>query len=231
MARRTKGGFGSIVVLLAGIGLIGHFVGGKEPSRTERPEIASKVSPADDVGALNSQHDSAPSAQPLKAPERKANLTRWVSGNRVAFRAGPGTEFRTIDRYGRGRRLTLLSAFGSWTKVRDELTSQEGWIASDYLTDKAPAKPSPERRAKRTADEPTAVTVPRISNSAIVQKIIAESITEYLSNTGNCPCPYNRDRRGRRCGGRSAHTRPGGESPICYASDVTPEMIEAFRSR
>lgn len=34
--------------------------------------------------------------------------------------------------------------------------------------------------------------------------------------TGRCDCPYDRMRNGRRCGGNSAYSRPGGRSPICY---------------
>jgi len=33
---------------------------------------------------------------------------------------------------------------------------------------------------------------------------------------GSCDCPYDYTRRGRRCGGRSAYSRPGGRSPVCY---------------
>ena len=58
------------------------------------------------------------------------------------------------------------------------------------------------------------------------QRIIRESIAAY---SGSCPCPYNTDRAGRRCGQRSAYTRPGGAAPICYPEDVTPQMIRAAR--
>lgn len=44
----------------------------------------------------------------------------------------------------------------------------------------------------------------------VKQKIIQSSISAYR---GNCPCPYNTDRAGRRCGGRSAYSRHGGASP------------------
>ncbi len=64
------------------------------------------------------------------------------------------------------------------------------------------------------------------SNSNIKQKIIKFSLSSYR---GNCPCPYNTDRAGRRCGGRSAYSRPGGASPICYESDVTDKMVENYR--
>jgi hypothetical protein len=56
--------------------------------------------------------------------------------------------------------------------------------------------------------------------------IIAESIRRY---SGSCPCPYNVDRAGHSCGRRSAYSKPGGASPICYPADVTPKMIQDFR--
>jgi len=46
---------------------------------------------------------------------------------------------------------------------------------------------------------------------------IQQSINNY---SGNCPCPYNRASNGSRCGKRSAYSRPGGYSPLCYSSDV-----------
>jgi hypothetical protein len=66
------------------------------------------------------------------------------------------------------------------------------------------------------------------TDGEIKQTIIDESIASYR---GNCPCPYNLDRAGHRCGARSAYSRPGGASPICYAKDVTQEMIDAYRRR
>jgi hypothetical protein len=37
--------------------------------------------------------------------------------------------------------------------------------------------------------------------------------------SGSCDCPYDTDKRGRSCGARSAYSRPGGSSPICYERD------------
>jgi hypothetical protein len=65
------------------------------------------------------------------------------------------------------------------------------------------------------------------SDTEIKQAIIAESIANYR---GSCPCPYNTDRAGRRCGARSAYSRPGGASPICYDRDVSQRMIEDYRT-
>jgi hypothetical protein len=55
-----------------------------------------------------------------------------------------------------------------------------------------------------------------------------DSIAQYA---GSCPCPYNTDRAGRRCGRRSAYSRPGGASPICYSEDVTQEMVNNYRKK
>ncbi|AQQ07517.1 hypothetical protein B0E33_18915 [Roseibium algicola] len=58
--------------------------------------------------------------------------------------------------------------------------------------------------------------------------LIKRSIAYY---SGNCPCPYNRARNGSSCGRRSAYSRPGGASPLCYRSDVTKTMIANYRAR
>jgi hypothetical protein len=67
-----------------------------------------------------------------------------------------------------------------------------------------------------------------LSDAQIRQKIIQESIDSY---PGNCPCPYNTDRAGRRCGGRSAYNRAGGYAPKCFASDVSAAEVAAYRRR
>ena len=69
--------------------------------------------------------------------------------------------------------------------------------------------------------------IAELSDSKIKEAIIEKSIRAY---SGSCPCPFNTMRNGRRCGKRSAYSRPGGKSPICYLSDVTPLMIEKYRS-
>lgn len=65
------------------------------------------------------------------------------------------------------------------------------------------------------------------SKDDIRQQIIDASIESY---PGNCPCPYNSMRNGRQCGGRSAWSKDGGYSPICYKKEVTEEMIEEWRA-
>lgn len=66
------------------------------------------------------------------------------------------------------------------------------------------------------------------SDAQVRQILIEESIAAY---SGNCPCPYSTARNGSRCGKRSAYSRPGGEAPLCYAKDVSDEMVSAYRER
>lgn len=67
-----------------------------------------------------------------------------------------------------------------------------------------------------------------LSDSQIKELIIRDSIGQY---SGNCPCPYNHASNGSRCGGRSAYSRPGGASPICYVNQISDEMVEVYRRR
>lgn len=67
---------------------------------------------------------------------------------------------------------------------------------------------------------------PAISDAQVKENIIKESIAEY---PGPCACPFNRARNGSSCGRRSAWSKAGGYSPICYKDEVTKEMIKAWR--
>jgi hypothetical protein len=58
--------------------------------------------------------------------------------------------------------------------------------------------------------------------------MVQESIANY---PGNCPCPYSTDARGRKCGAKSAWSKPGGGSPICFESEVTEGMVREYAER
>ncbi|EPN9525670.1 hypothetical protein ACT5AM_000293 [Cronobacter malonaticus] len=73
-----------------------------------------------------------------------------------------------------------------------------------------------------------APAIAALSDDQVKEEVIQESIDDY---PGNCPCPYNTMRNGRACGGRSAWSREGGYSPICYKREVTAEMIREWRER
>lgn len=88
----------------------------------------------------------------------------------------------------------------------------------------------PAQTPKPPADKPApAASVPKAKTDAeIKQEIINASIASYR---GSCPCPYNADRAGRRCGARSAYNRPGGAAPLCFESDVTQKMVDDYRKK
>ena len=65
----------------------------------------------------------------------------------------------------------------------------------------------------------------RDESQEAVKAIIEESLESY---SGSCACPYNRDQAGRKCGKRSAYSKPGGAEPICFESDVTDDIIARY---
>ncbi|CAM4088425.1 Uncharacterised protein [Yersinia intermedia] len=73
---------------------------------------------------------------------------------------------------------------------------------------------------------PTFAKVANSSDDHVKQMIINESIESY---PGNCPCPFNSASNGSSCGKRSAWSRAGGYSPICYKKEVTKEMVAEWR--
>jgi hypothetical protein len=194
------------------------------------PEPTAEVHEANASVSLT-QPDSDPAPAPLQGVE---TVTRFVTGRKVALRDGPGKTFSILDRYDTGRELLVTESDGDWSKVTDRLTQRVGWIATALLSDERPAPLEIEKREKKpsattgdpSGSPPVAPSIPQIPDSIVVQRIIAESIAMY---PGSCACPYNTDRGGRRCGKRSAYNRGGGYAPICFAGDVSGEMIASFR--
>jgi hypothetical protein len=64
------------------------------------------------------------------------------------------------------------------------------------------------------------------SEASVKQQMINESIRKYK---GNCPCPYSKMKNGRTCGKSSAYSKPGGKSPLCYATDITSTMVKNYK--
>ncbi|MBB6093842.1 hypothetical protein HNQ60_002723 [Povalibacter uvarum] len=65
------------------------------------------------------------------------------------------------------------------------------------------------------------------SDEEIRRILIEKSIEAY---EGSCACPYNTNRAGNRCGKTSAYLKNGGgRRPLCYPSDVSPEMVDKYR--
>ncbi len=65
-----------------------------------------------------------------------------------------------------------------------------------------------------------------LSDAQVKQLMIQDSIASY---SGHCPCPYNVTSNGSSCGRRSAYSRPAGAAPLCYASDISKQMVDSYR--
>ena len=92
----------------------------------------------------------------------------------------------------------------------------------------------------RTPVEPGSEVVEEPSDAEIRDLLVQDSINRY---TGNCACPYHqkwneklfrfpnsfRDHPTVKCGTNSEYIRPGGPTVLCYGSDVTAEMVNAYR--
>jgi hypothetical protein len=68
-----------------------------------------------------------------------------------------------------------------------------------------------------------------LSDAQVWQAIIEDSIARYQATGHPCACPYNPARNGSRCGARSAYSRPGGASPLCFDRDVSDGMVADWR--
>lgn len=158
----------------------------------------------------------------LVEPEKAEALfdgTRYVTGSRVNFRNGPSLNDKVLGSLVRGARVATGPTRRNWTRIRLP-DGRTGWMSSQYLAISLPKVPeTPTRRVAA----PSARDI-----TAAKREIIRQSIASY---SGSCPCPYNTDRAGRRCGGRSAWSSPGGYSPICYESDVSESRLSSYLAR
>jgi hypothetical protein len=93
-----------------------------------------------------------------------------------------------------------------------------------FLTTGSPHAQTPLHDPNLHTASPEALQ--QLSNERVRQKIIEDSQTRYA---GRCVCQYmTQDSRQRSCKGRHEviKTKP---LPICYPSQVTPEMVSTWR--
>lgn len=184
------------------------------PKAPYRPPPPSQMVEPDKAAVLT------PSTAAVKSPsiprvDPSANTTPMtVTGSGVRLRSGPNTQSNILGKAGRGMTVQVIGTEGRWAKLAHPLGDQV-WIHRDYLA--TPKAYQALQTSARTTAAPS-VPNPNVIRDALIQR----SIAHY---PGNCPCPYNRDRAGRKCGKRSAYSRPGGHSPLCYRSDVTEAMV------
>lgn len=69
-----------------------------------------------------------------------------------------------------------------------------------------------------------------ITDAAVIALIVAASIAAYKATGRPCACPEDLMRNGRRCGKNSAYIKANGYRPLCRVSDISLEMIKAYRA-
>lgn len=185
----------AVVFLIFGIGLIASFF-----HKSEAPSIEPQRLPAANQGVIDNRTTvektavetiapmpSITAVAPQEPPQAVAAMTRFVKGRKVALRSGPGKTFGILDRYDSGRELVVSETDGDWSKVRDGLTRREGWVSTALLSDERPDTPQRDQREQKASKEadtqtgadPVIPTLPQISDSIVIQRIIAESISMY----------------------------------------------------
>ena len=211
----------------------------------EKPAAPTKPAPAElvalpvpqDKATLTATPKTAAPATPTPArfvatetaaaPAIDTSQSRqmFVTGSGVNLREGPSVSAQIKGQVLKGQRVVLLDQQGGWAKILPAPDAASTvWMSAQYLATTAPvAAPAVKAAPKRSVSAPSTRDVTRARAD-----IIAQSTRAYQ---GSCPCPYSRNRAGRRCGKSSAWSRPGGASPICYESDVSPARLASYFAR
>lgn len=155
----------------------------------------------------------------LRAGGNAQSIVQYVTGNRVNLRTAGGVSHKVVGQVNRGTQLATFETLNGWTRVETLVSGNKrsGWMSSRYLANEVPsignAKTSARKQPGARATRATRADVKRAE-----RRIIRQSVAKFA---GRCTCPYNRDRRGNRCGDSSEWSNPRGYSPICYASDIS----------
>lgn len=216
--RNRKTGFGGwliLVLVVWGIYQLGGSIESPPSASTINQPALSATTPRPQ--ATPSENTTAPS---LISPTTAE--VRYVTASSLNLRASPGTDSSIVSGLPTGVSLRVVEGRGEWLRVHAD-GGLSGWVHGGYTSTIAPV---PRLAARPVPQAPPTSSLPADRpRSEIVQLLIARSINSY---SGSCACPYNVDRGGRRCGGRSAYSKPRGASPLCYEGDITEAMISAF---
>ena len=99
-----------------------------------------------DYVELDTVQQAPPAEQPAQQTEAPAEtapvstaseITGYIRGNSVRFRAGASTNTQIIAEYNSGTALKVTGHSGSWTKC--VINGKEGFVYSDYVTEEKPA--------------------------------------------------------------------------------------------
>ncbi len=136
-------------------------------------------------------------------------VTLYTNTN-ARLRSEPSTAAPIVTSVTRATSITSHGRTGRWHQVSYGRSS--GWISEDLLTPNAPAAPQPTTASR---PRPPAVNPPP---SSLARQSAPDRRGDAMREpyVGRCDCPYDLMRNGRRCGGNSAYSKPGGRNPQCY---------------
>ncbi|WP_086005989.1 SH3 domain-containing protein [Nitratireductor pacificus] len=159
-----------------------------------------------------SQPDSTPQPPasfvrlPPKAVQQPSAAETLYTTANVNMRTEPSTSSPILTTIPKGSQVVAVGSRGAWRSV--QYRGRAGWVSSRYV--------SRERPVLTSAPRPPAPVTQRRAVRAIPENSRqGQPVREGTYGQG-CDCPYDRMRNGRRCGGNSAWSRPGGRSPKCY---------------
>lgn len=187
-----------------------------EVPRATGPSVVTTAPATSTAGAT-----ARPTSRPI---ERVQGLEPgYVNATSLNVRARPDSAGQILFKVPRGTKIVPVSRVDRWLEVQLN-DGSTAWVSADFVLPGEPAAavtmPTPAPQELRTP-----APAPKMDRNKIVQAIIEQSAA---STGGRCACPWNTDRAGRRCGARSAYSKPGGASPICYPEQVTEAMITRF---
>lgn len=181
-------------------------------------ELAKRVSSQSVAPELNTTTLQSNQTSTLVQVIPVQPVIMYVDANRLNVRSAPSKQGRVVWTLKREQGVRVVSRSGEWLGLQGDRFS--GWVFGTYLT----PKPRPQN-VRQSVPQNTNI---QLSVAAVKRILIARSLSGYR---GNCPCPYNRTARGSKCGGRSAWSRPGGEEPLCYPTDITAGMVADYQAR
>lgn len=131
--------------------------------------------------------------------------------DRANVRAEPDQESPMLWRVVCGDVVALVAERGRWREVADPASGRRGFVRADLLgpATREAACPTLGGGAPRSRGPAALPRQPPVERAARASGPRAPLV-------GRCLCPYDLDRAGRRCGARSAYSRPGGARPVCF---------------
>lgn len=201
MGRKGGSGVGWLLLMAVGVG----WCSSREapPPSSERTAIQVAPRTMAEPPREPSQSVVVPKAPEVIAPLAIAPVpaaqTLYTTAN-VRLREGPTTDAAIVWTAPAGSEVRSVQVDGLWHYVT--IAAYTGWMHGDFLAAHRPAQ-------QRTAPSAPAPLVRAPTQSRAGQPVRSPYV-------GRCDCPYDVARNGSRCGGRSAYSRPGGRSPVCY---------------